>query len=101
MVINIFSQIFAFAGSLCILLFGMDMLSNGIQKGAGKSLQTLLGKITGNRFTSVLTGIAVTAIIQSSGATTVMVVSFVNAELINLTQAIGIIFGANIGTTAQ
>ena len=99
MVINIFSQIFAFAGSLCILLFGMDMLSNGIQKGAGKSLQTLLGKITGNRFTSVLTGIAVTAIIQSSGATTVMVVSFVNAELINLTQAIGIIFGANIGTT--
>lgn len=75
------------------------MLSNGIQKGAGNSLQTLLGKITGNRFYAVLTGFAVTAIIQSSGATTVMVVSFVNAEIISLTQAIGIIFGANIGTT--
>lgn len=75
------------------------MLSNGIQKGAGNSLQSLLRKISGNRFSAVLTGLAVTAIIQSSGATTVMVVSFVNAEIINLTQAIGIIFGANIGTT--
>lgn len=92
-------QILGFIGSLCLLLFGMEMLSNGIQKGAGKSLQTLLRKISGNRFTAVLTGVAVTAIIQSSGATTVMVVSFVNAEIINLTQAIGIIFGANIGTT--
>ena len=77
----------------------MDMLSNGIQKGAGSSLRSLLGKITGNRFSAVLTGLAVTAIIQSSGATTVMVVSFVNAEILSLTQAIGIIFGANIGTT--
>lgn len=75
------------------------MLSNGIQKGAGNSLQVLLHKISGNRFTAVLTGLAVTAIIQSSGATTVMVVSFVNAEIISLIQAIGIIFGANIGTT--
>ncbi len=75
------------------------MLSNGIQKGAGNSLHSLLHKISGNRFTAVLTGLAVTAIIQSSGATTVMVVSFVNAEIINLVQAIGIIFGANIGTT--
>lgn len=75
------------------------MLSNGIQKGAGSSLHSLLHKISGNRFTAVLTGLAVTAIIQSSGATTVMVVSFVNAEIISLTQAIGIIFGANIGTT--
>jgi len=93
------SKILGFAGSLCLLLFGMEMLSNGIQKGAGNSLQALLRKISGNRFTAVLTGIAVTAIIQSSGATTVMVVSFVNAEIITLTQAIGIIFGANIGTT--
>lgn len=99
MILNIFAQILGFAGSLCLLLFGMDMLSNGIQKGAGNSLQALLGKISGNRFSAVLTGIAVTAIIQSSGATTVMVVSFVNAEIISLTQAIGIIFGANIGTT--
>ena len=99
MMFNITAQILTFAGSLCLLLFGMEMMSNGIQKGAGNSLQALLRKISGNRFTAVLTGIAVTAIIQSSGATTVMVVSFVNAEIINLTQAIGIIFGANIGTT--
>ena len=77
----------------------MNMLSNGIQKGAGSGLQKLLGKITGNRFYAVLTGIGVTAIIQSSGATTVMVVSFVNAEILTLEQAIGVIFGANIGTT--
>lgn len=99
MVLNFIGQILSFAGALCLLLYGMDMLSNGIQKGAGSSLQTLLGKITGNRFSAVLTGFAVTAIIQSSGATTVMVVSFVNAEILSLTQAIGIIFGANIGTT--
>ncbi|MBQ7538899.1 MAG: Na/Pi symporter [Treponema sp.] len=97
--ITAISQISGFVGSLCLLLFGMEMLSNGIQKGAGNSLHSLLGKISGNRFTAVLTGMAVTAIIQSSGATTVMVVSFVNAEIINLSQAIGIIFGANIGTT--
>lgn len=97
--ITVISQILGFVGSLCLLLFGMEMLSNGIQKGAGNSLQSLLHKISGNRFTAVLTGLSVTAIIQSSGATTVMVVSFVNAEIISLTQAIGIIFGANIGTT--
>ena len=97
--ITVISQLLVFIGSLCLLLFGMEMLSNGIQKGAGNSLQALLRKISGNRFTAVLTGIAVTAIIQSSGATTVMTVSFVNAEIITLTQAIGIIFGANIGTT--
>lgn len=97
--ITAIGQILGFIGSLCLLLFGMEMLSNGIQKGAGNSLQSLLRKISGNRFSAVLTGLAVTAIIQSSGATTVMVVSFVNAEIINLTQAIGIIFGANIGTT--
>lgn len=97
--ITVIGQILGFVGSLCLLLYGMEMLSNGIQKGAGNSIQSLLRKISGNRFTAVLTGLAVTAIIQSSGATTVMVVSFVNAEIINLTQAIGIIFGANIGTT--
>ena len=90
---------FGFIGSLCLLLFGMNMLSDGIQKGAGSNLQKMLGKITGNRFAAVLTGIGVTAVIQSSGATTVMVVSFVNAEILTLTQAIGVIFGANIGTT--
>ena len=99
MILNVISQIVGFVGSLCLLLFGMNMLSNGIQKGAGSGLQKLLGKITGNRFYAVLTGIGVTAIIQSSGATTVMVVSFVNAEILTLEQAIGVIFGANIGTT--
>ena len=101
MVLNVFSQIVGFIGSLCLLLFGMNMLSNGIQKGAGSGLQKLLGKITGNRFYAVLTGIGVTAIIQSSGATTVMVVSFVNAEILTLEQAIGVIFGANIGSTVD
>lgn len=99
MVLNIFFKIFQFVGSLAILLYGMDMLSSGIQKGAGASIQKLLHIISGNRFTAVLTGLAVTTIIQSSSATTVMVVSFVNAQIISLTQAIGIIFGANIGTT--
>ena len=99
MIWNVISQIAGFIGALCLLLFGMNMLSNGIQKGAGSGLQKLLGKITGNRFYAVLTGIGVTAIIQSSGATTVMVVSFVNAEILTLEQAIGVIFGANIGTT--
>lgn len=99
MIMNVLSQVISFIGSLCLLLFGMNMLSNGIQKGAGSGLQKLLGKITGNRFYAVLTGIGVTAIIQSSGATTVMVVSFVNAEILTLEQAIGVIFGANIGTT--
>lgn len=75
------------------------MLSNGIQKGAGNKLQKLLSKITGNRFYAVLTGLGITALIQSSGATTVMAVSFVNAEILTLQQAIGVIFGANIGTT--
>ncbi|MCR4938935.1 MAG: Na/Pi cotransporter family protein [Treponemataceae bacterium] len=99
MVFNIAGQILGFMGSLCLLLFGMNMLSNGIQKGAGRGLQKLLSKITGNRFYAVLTGLGITALIQSSGATTVMVVSFVNAELLTLSQAIGVIFGANIGTT--
>lgn len=99
MVFEVLSQIAGFIGSLCLLLFGMNMLSNGIQKGAGSGLQKLLGKITGNRIYAVLTGIGVTAVIQSSGATTVMVVSFVNAEILTLEQAIGVIFGANIGTT--
>lgn len=99
MIMNVLSQVISFIGALCLLLFGMNMLSNGIQKGAGSGLQKLLGKITGNRFYAVLTGIGVTAIIQSSGATTVMVVSFVNAEILTLEQAIGVIFGANIGTT--
>lgn len=74
-------------------------MSEGVQKSAGETLQRILARITGNRFLAVLTGVGVTAIIQSSGATTVMVVSFVNAGLLTLEQSIGVIFGANIGTT--
>ena len=99
MFLSIVSAAFGFIGALALLLFGMDLLSSGIQKGAGNKLQKLLSVISGNRITAVLTGLLVTSIIQSSSATTVMVVSFVNAEILSLTQAIGIIFGANIGTT--
>lgn len=74
-------------------------MSDGIQKSAGKSLHKVLGLMTSNRFFAVLTGMLVTMIIQSSGATTVMVVSFVNAGLMTLAQSVGVIFGANIGTT--
>ena len=91
--------ILKFFGSLCFLLFGMKLMSDGIQKSAGEKLQSALHFMTGNRFAGLLTGCLLTMIIQSSGATTVMVVSFVNAGLITLEQSIGVIFGANIGTT--
>ncbi|MDR2798281.1 MAG: Na/Pi cotransporter family protein [Treponema sp.] len=91
--------IFRIAGSLGLFLYGMKVMSEGIQHTAGSKFQQVLGFMTGNRVTAVLTGFVVTAIIQSSSATTVMVVSFVNAGLLTLTQAIGVIMGANIGTT--
>ncbi|MCL2042896.1 MAG: Na/Pi cotransporter family protein [Treponema sp.] len=87
------------AGGLCMFLFGMKIMSEGIQRSAGDRLRRTLNFMTGNRFSGVLTGFAVTAIIQSSSATTVMVVSFVNAGLLTLAQSIGVIMGANIGTT--
>ncbi|MDR3166585.1 MAG: Na/Pi symporter, partial [Treponema sp.] len=90
---------FRILGSLGLFLYGMKVMSDGIQQTAGSRLQAVLGFITGNRFVAVFTGFVVTAIIQSSSATTVMVVSFVNAGLLTLTQSIGIIMGANIGTT--
>ena len=93
------SFVFQLVGSLGLLLYGMKLLSDGIQKSAGEGLHKILGMMTGNRVLSVLTGIFITMIIQSSGATTVMVVSFVNAGLLTLKQSVGIIFGANIGTT--
>ena len=86
-------------GSLGLFLFGMKIMSDGIQKAAGHRLQSVLGFMTGNRFTAVLTGVLITGLVQSSSATTVMVVGFVNAGLVSLTQAIGVIMGANIGTT--
>ncbi len=86
-------------GALGVFLFGMKVMSDGIQKAAGEGLQSVLNHITANRFVAVITGFLITAIVQSSSATTVMVVSFVNAGLLTLTQSIGIIMGANIGTT--
>ena len=82
-----------------MFLYGMNLMSSGLQKAAGNRLRHFLSAMTSNRFTSVLTGLAITAIIQSSSATTVMVVGFVNAGLLALGQAIGVIMGANIGTT--
>lgn len=86
-------------GCLALLMFGMKSMSEGVQKFAGKSLRKILGAITNNRFTGVLTGAVVTAAVQSSTATTLMTVSFVNAEVLTLLQAITVIMGANIGTT--
>jgi phosphate:Na+ symporter len=93
------SVIFQIAGSLGLFLYGMKVMSDGIQQTAGDRLQKVLSFMTGNRFAGVLTGFGITAIIQSSSAVTVMVVSFVNVGLLTLTQAIGVIMGANIGTT--
>ena len=95
----IVSLLFRMTGGLCLFLFGMKVMSDGIQKSAGDRLRKTLNFMTGNRFVGVLTGLVVTSIIQSSSATTVMVVSFVNAGLLSLTQSIGVIMGANIGTS--
>ena len=86
-------------GSLAFLLYGMKLMSDGVQKSAGERLQRALSVMTGNRFKGLLTGLVITMVIQSSGATTVMVVTFVNAGLLTLQQSVGVIFGANIGTT--
>lgn len=86
-------------GSLGLFIYGMKMMSEGIQKVAGNKMRDILGAMTSNRFTGLFTGFLTTALIQSSSATTVMIVSFVNAGLLSLRQAIGVIMGANIGTT--
>lgn len=86
-------------GSLAMFLYGMKIMSEGLQKFAGDRLRRILTAMTTNRVTGVITGMLITALVQSSSATTVMVVSFVNAGLLELTQSIGVIMGANIGTT--
>lgn len=96
---NGFSITVTIFGGLGLFLFGMKIMSEALQKATGERLRDILGKVTNNRFLGVLTGFFITSIIQSSSATTVMIVSFVNASLINLQQSIGIILGANIGTT--
>lgn len=96
---NLLLNIFSLAGSLALFLYGMKTMSEGLEKFAGDRLRSILSAMTKNRVMGVLTGILVTALIQSSSATTVMVVSFVNAGLMTLSQSIGVIMGANIGTT--
>ena len=86
-------------GGLCLFLYGMNVMGDALERRAGSGLRTLLGKLTTNRFLGFLTGLAVTAVIQSSSATTVMVVGFVNSGLLTLGQAINVIMGANVGTT--
>ena len=94
-----FSMMFQFIGGLGMFLYGMQMMATGLQKTAGDKMKHLLGVLTNNRFMGILVGALITAIIQSSGATTVMVIGFVNAGLMNLFQTVGVIMGANIGTT--
>ena len=89
----------ALIGGLCLFLFGMNVMGDGLERRAGNSLKALLGKLTDNKFKGFLTGLGVTAVIQSSSATTVMVVGFVNSKVMTLKQSIGVIMGANIGTT--
>ena len=86
-------------GGLCLFLFGMTVMGDGLERRAGNSLKALLGKLTDSKIKGFLTGLGVTAVIQSSSATTVMVVGFVNSRLMSLKQSIGVIMGANIGTT--
>ncbi len=92
-------QIFTLLGALGMFLYGMNLMSSGLQKAAGDRLRGFLTAMTSNPFKGVMTGLGITSLIQSSSATTVMVVSFVNAGLLTLAQAIGVIMGANIGTT--
>ncbi len=92
-------QLFNLLGALAIFLYGMKMMSDGLQKASGDKLRHLLSVATANRFTAMLCGVFITGVIQSSSATTVMVVGFTSAGLLSLYQALGVIFGANIGTT--
>jgi len=91
--------LFQILGSLGVFLFGMKVMSEGIQKFSGGSLRKLMATMTKNRFLGLISGLVITCLVQSSSATTVMVVSFVNARLLTLTESIGIIMGANLGTT--
>lgn len=92
-------QVFTLLGALGMFLYGMNMMSSGLQKVAGDRMRNMLAAMTSNPFKRVMAGVGITGVIQSSSATTVMVVGFVNAGLLTLTQAVGVIMGANIGTT--
>lgn len=99
MAIEDISNLFQFLGGLGMFLYGMNIMGDGMQKTAGSKMNQFLGMVTNNRPLGVLLGALITAILHSSAATTVMVVGFVNAGILNLTQAVGVIMGANIGTT--
>ena len=93
------TEILMMLGGLALFLYGMQMMSSGLEAAAGAKMKTILEKLTSNRIKGVLAGAGITAVIQSSSATTVMVVGFVSAGLITLNQAVWVIMGANIGTT--
>lgn len=97
--IEYISSLFEFAGGIGMFLYGMNTMADGMQRSAGGKMKKILGYLTSNRLLAIIVGAVITAIIQSSGATTVMVVGFVNAGLMTLVQAVGVIMGANIGTT--
>ena len=99
MTITLLSSLFSLVGGLGMFLYGMTVMSDGMQKAASSRMSKFLGLVTGNKLMAVLLGAAITALVQSSSATTVMVVGFVNAGVLNLSQVVGIIMGANIGTT--
>lgn len=92
-------MLFMFIGGLGMFLYGMHIMAEGLQHFAGGRMQKLMGFLTKNKLMAILAGTLVTAVIQSSSATTVMVVGFVNAGMMNLAQAVGVIMGANVGTT--
>ena len=94
-----FWDILSLIGGLCLFLFGMNLMGSYLEKAAGGGLKNILGKLTTSKAAGFLTGLGVTAVIQSSSATTVMVVGFVNSGLLTLRQAINVIMGANVGTT--
>lgn len=94
-----FFDVLTLVGGLCLFLFGMDIMGKSLEKSAGNKLRDILGRFTTNKIAGFLTGIAVTAVIQSSSATTVMVVGFVNSGLMSLSQATNVILGANLGTS--
>ena len=96
---DFFNNVLPLIGGLCLFLFGMNIMGDGLEKSAGSSLKGLLGKLTSGKAAGFLTGLGVTAVIQSSSATTVMVVGFVNSGIMTLKQAINVIMGANVGTT--
>ena len=97
--LNLFTTVMGILGGLAIFLYGMEMMSDGLKKAAGEKLKIILAALSKNRFLGLITGTVVTAIIQSSSVTTVLLVGFVSAGLMTLSQSVGIILGANIGTT--